>query len=411
MEIALKTVPLPKLGMNVIAQETSLPKGSVRSAQNVVLDNVGQVLRRPGYQTFASLPDAHSLWQGNGIVLVAAGASLYRVNIDAGTVSAIFSGLPDRVPVEYSICNTDVYFCTAGVLGKITATGLVRKPGIASILGNAPTLAATTSGGLTAGRYGAAYSLVNDLGEESGLSSIAWVDVVAGGITISGLLTATHVVSQNIYVTTPGGGELYLHHNQPVAATAVVADQIVFRKATKQFLEPMPGGTIVRHFRGRTYVADGPWLWISEPLDYGLYNFKSGYMSFDWPITMVQPVVGGIFVGCTEKVVFLDGTGPSDFRVTPTSGFGAILHSGTAVPSYYFNPEVAPDQSHPVATWLTDVGIAVGRSNGSVVYPQSDRLRLSMPSARSVYVVRKGVPQVVFLGESLDFLGAVDSVI
>jgi len=410
MEISLKTLQQPRLGMNVIAQESSLPPFHVRSMHNVVTDNTGQVSRRPGYQAFASLTNAHSLWHYNELVLVASENSLYRVNLSTAAVTEIFSGLPEA-PVEYSVINGDVYFCAPGVLGKITASGLVRKPGVASLLSSSPILTATV-GGLPKGKYGVAFSLVNDLGEESGLSSIAFIELPAGcSITISGLLTASHVSSQNIYVSAVNSGEMYLHHNQAVAGTSFIGDQTMLRKATKQYLEPMPGGNIVRHFRGRTYVADGPWLWVSEPLDYGLYHFKTGFMAFNWTITMMQPVVGGIFLGGADRVVFLDGTGPGTFNVNPVSDVGVVSGSGTTVPPYFFSPDLVSDQTGQVAVWLSDVGIALGHNNGSVSYPQLDRIRLSMTSARPAFMIYNGVTQAVFLGEAVNFLGAVDSVI
>ena len=402
------TLPLPKLGADILSQESSLPKSTVRRAHNVVIDDVGQFDRRPGYSKIITLPDAHSLWRNADRMLVAANGVLYTVDLSANSVTSIFSGLPPHAPVSYTEVGTDTYFCSPGVLGKITAAGLVRRPGIANMVGLFPTLTATV-GGFPPGKYGVAYSLLNDLGEESGLSSVSWIDLPSGGgVLLSVLQNATNVTMMNIYVTTPDGEDLYLSLTTAIAATASLTTLNTLRRASKEHLDPMPGGSIVRYFNGRLYIADGPWLWISESLDYGLFDVRGGYMTFGRSITMLEPVDAGLYVGFIDRTLFLAGSGPGQFNQIIISRRGAVMHSGSMVSADFFGEDVVPERGKPVAVWLSEVGVAVGRQNGSVAYPQSKRIRTAQADkARPLFARRNGYAQGIFCGATTD-TGAVD---
>lgn len=414
----MKPAALPMLtrGLDVLAQEGALPPGSARVAHNVTLHNDGGFERRPGHVPLFALEGAHSLRRSpvTGRTLVAAGISLYQVDFDAETATQVFSGLLSDALVEYDDLGDLTFFCAPNVLGKITAAGLVRRPGVADLIGYQPTLAAV-AGGLTAGTYGVAYSLLNDLGEESGISAVAFIELATGGgVALTNLQTASHVTQMSLYITPPNGTELYHHDTVAVAATASIADQRRQRAATRQNLAPMPGGDFVREFHGVLYVARGPWLYHSEDLDYGVRNIKGGWFNFGQDITVLEPVAAGIFVGFADRVIFLRGRGPSDFNQVVVSARGAIAHSGARVAADFFDKDLVPDRASPVACWFSDYGFVLGRADGTLAYPQADRLRLATNSpARVAFVEREGVKQAVFCLDSLN-LGvgtAVDSTI
>lgn len=412
---APRSLPALTRGLDVLSPETSLPSGSARVVSNVTLADDGSFARRPGHSALFALAGAHSLWRSptTGRTLVASGNGLYQVNLAAASATLIFTGLTPEAPVEYDEVADTTYFCTPAVLGKITAAGLVRRPGVATLLGYKPTLAATI-GGLTAGIYGVAYSLLNDLGEESGISAIAYIDLPSGGgITLTNLQTASSVTQMNVYVTTPNGTELHRYETLTVAGTATITDQKQGRGATRQFLDPMPGGSFVRLFRGRLYVASGAWLYISDKLDYGVMNARSGWLTFGRTITMIEPVESGIFIGLSDRTIFLRGTGPEDFQQTTISARGARPHTGARVPADYFDAGLVRNREYPVASWATECGFAIGRHDGSVAYPQADRLRLAGDTAgRTLFMRRNGVRQAVVCVESIDYVGpAVDGTI
>lgn len=407
-KLQMRPLPLPVLGMDVVSQENALPEDAVRRAANVVIDDTGRPRRRPGHRLLVELENTHSFWRGNGKALVAADRTLYRFDHDAGTVTPIFVGLPRNEWIEFSVLATDVYFSAPGVLGKITDDWLVRSPGVAPMLGNMPILTATV-GGLLPGSYGVAYSLVNDLGEESGLSSPAWINLpVGGGILLSGLLTSFDVARMKIYVTQANGDALYLNANLIAAATTTITDQTTSAKAQNHGLDPMPGGSFVRHYKGRTVVALDDALIFSESFNYGLRDVRRPSTPFGHTITMLEPVESGMFVGTAARVFFLAGDVHSA-KPTVVSTHGAAAHSGRSVAADYFNGELVPERDKPVAAWQSDAGMVVGRADGSVVHAQEKRIRMSSAPARPVFMQHNGIKQAAFITQSIAFNGAMDT--
>lgn len=400
----MKPVPLPPLtkGIDVLTPEGDLAKGAVRKAVNVTIHDNGGFDRRPGYQMLVTLAGAHSLWRSPAQtrVLVAAGDTLYDVDLGLGAAAALFVGLTPHNPIEYTEIGPDIYFVDGSIVRRVTPAGLVRRPGVAAIDSERPTLA-ETAGGLYPGRYGVAYSLLSDTGEESGLSDTEWIDITSGGIAVSAISNAANASQVNVYVTAQNGAELYLHQTLAWSATASITDQTKTRVATGKGLVPIPGGDYVRYYRGRLYVIQGSWVWISEPLRYGLVDIKGGYLTFGRTITMFEPVETGIFVGLRERVLFLRGNGPENFEPVPLADRGAIAHTGTRVTADFFSPEVVPDRGYPVATWLSDRGMAIGRADGSLVLPQADRISLVADRGRGAFMQHGGIKQGIYCVESL----------
>lgn len=410
------SLPPLTLGLDVVTPEGSLPRGAARRVTNVVLANDGAFSMRPGFDPlFIDLPRAHSFWisPAQTRVFAAADTTLYEIDLDAGTATALFTALPFDQPVEYDDVGPDVYFTCAGVLRKVAPDGTVRRPGVASLVGVRPTLAATT-GGLPPGRYGVAYGLVNDLGEESGTSNIAWITLATGGgIALSGIQTAANVEYAQLYITAPNGPVLRRQQKVAIAATASIVDDARGDACTRLNLQPMPGGSIVRYHKGRVYVVDGNWVWISDPLDYGVSNVESGWLTVRRTITSFQPVAGGIFMGLRERTVFLAGDGPEDFRHVNASAHGALPQSGTVVPPDFFSSGISKSQDQPVAAWLSEIGLAIGRVDGSIAYPQENRIALTGGASRPLFAQYHGIKQGIFCVESLETGtgGAVDSTI
>ena len=73
----MKTERFPSitLGVDLLSNETSLPKGAVREAVNVDIDRVGNFSRRPGYTRVVAQSGFHSIktLPQSGLVLVAQG--------------------------------------------------------------------------------------------------------------------------------------------------------------------------------------------------------------------------------------------------------------------------------------------------------------------------------------------------
>lgn len=395
-------------GLDVVSPEGGLPDGAVREADNIVLLTDGRGRQRPGYGApIIPLAGAHSHWQSAATkrVFVAAQDTLYEVDLAAQAVSPLFTGLPIEQPVEYIDVGPDTYFTAGGILRKVTAAGVVRRPGVADLSAMAP-LVISGAGTFRSGRYAVAYSLINDLGEESGVSRPTYIDLTGpAGIVLGGIAIAADVTRMRLYVSDADGTELYPHSSAAVASAITLSDPRKDGEVTKRTGKmPMPGGSIVRHFRGRLYVVQGKWVWISDPLDYGLCDMVGGWMSFNRTIKMLEPVEAGIFVGLRERTIFLRGRDQADFVYENASTHGA-LGTGTPAPADFFNADLVPDQAHPVAAWMSGAGIAIGRADGSIAYPQEARITLDGTAFKPAFFTHEGAKQSLSFIENMS-LGA-----
>ncbi len=123
-------------------------------------------------------------------------------------------------------------------------------------------------------------------------------------------------------------------------------------------------------------------------------------MTFQRTITMFEPVRGGIFVGMHERTIFLQGDHEA-FTQIPVASRGAFPYSSCKVPADAFNGKLVPNRNEPVAAWLSEIGLAIGRPDGSVTYPQADRIRLTGGVSRPLFMQHGGIQQGVFCVESM----------
>lgn len=390
-------LPPLMLGLDNVSPEGNLPEGAARRVLNVVLDLAGGFTQRPGYEDHASIPGLDDLWQSPAQtrVLGSIGDAVHTVDLATGSTSELFAGIQPG-EVSYEDVGPDIYVASPGILRKIGADGTVRRPGIADLWGTSPTLSESV-GGLDPGRYGVAYSLVNDLGEESPISSIAWIELTSrAGILVSDIQGADDVEKVRIYMTAAGGDELYTHDTRSWATSTTIMLGDRKRLATRMHRQPMPGGNIVRYGEdGRLYVVDRNWVWISDPQDYGVSHLESGWLTFKRTINVFEPVRSGCFVGLRERTYFMRRDG-AKWAVEPKSMRGAFAKSGMRIPGDFFAPEISGGGDERVAVWLSEVGVAIGRADGSIVYPQVDRVRITGGEAKPSFVQVGGIKQLVF---------------
>lgn len=411
----MKPITLPKItrGLDVLSEEHSLPPGAVRRADDVVLDRRGGFRRRRGYELAVASPGIHSLWsEPDGLTLAANGSTLYSITEEGGAfaLSSLFSGLTPDVPVGYGAENGEVWFTQPGLMGKVLPSTAVRKPGIADISTVVPGLTPFAAGGLTAGRYGVAYSLVNDLGEQSGMSDTAYVDVTSGGIILAGVVwNFGYVDFVRVYATHPDGPELYQIAEVAPADILFLTQFSYGEPARNQYLGPLSGGRYLAHYNGRTYVATGSTLEYSEPFNPGLRDLRGASIGFAEDITGLAAVDGGLFVGQGTKVLFLAGDGPKTFKQKEASPHGMIGGGPAQAASSMFDPKLAPS-GEVCGVWLSDVGFVLGLPNGQAVPLQADRVKAQITGeAGTVVTTRRGIKQVISVVESMSLNGSADA--
>lgn len=370
----------PTTGIDNVSDEFSLPPGAVKDAVNVVIDRDGGVERRDG-RDIALSGAFHSMWTDrSGRTYGVRSGVICRFELSGTSVSYTPIETSPSVPltasgpVRFDEHNGNIIACSRDGLYEIElddtaeAISVPRPP--------APACVASLAGGLYAGRYGVAVSWVRVF-EEGPLSPTWFVDVGdGGGITVSlPLDDPVGADSIRIYRTGPNGDVLMRAQDAPASMSSyAIGAQGLGRAATNQHLEPTPGGEIVRHWRGRLLVASGRVLRATQPMRYGLTDPRTDWVQFPSRIDIMVAVEGGVYVGTSDGVVFLDGQTPSEWKQVRKSARRALRGSDLLVRADLLGGEESSDRW--VAVWLAENGFVVGTPDGRLIEQQAKRIRL-----------------------------------
>ena len=390
-------LPLPRLGVDLLADETQMPAGAVRAAVNVDIDRTGQFRRRAGWA--GALPGTFSrVREWGGALLAQRGAQLLRVDVDSLAYEVLLE-LPDARPLDFSEYLGRLYCCHPTGLWYAPRGSFALRPAGVRLPDVLPSVRASDAGALTPGRYSVALSLVAPDGEESPAALLGGLQLQAG-LVLEGLPVLPEM-RWRVYLTPPDGDVLYLAEEfaallpqYAVGSYPQGAPCEVLQRAC------LPGGQFVRGWAGRLYVARGDTLWYSDAMRPHLTAPQHGFMQFVGAIRMVEFVAGGAYVGDERGVWWLSGDDPTSWRVQPASGAQPLMRSGTQVAGYLLGV-MGTKSSADHALWLSTEGYMVGAPDGSVTALHSDRIRIAPGQAgRSVFLQRDGVAQVVTLTAS-----------
>lgn len=422
----LQTVcgPFPG-GENNIANETSIPRGQCRSAENIDFYPGGRYRRRAGpEQVLAINGGGNSGWSNSAknYALARVGNLLQRFTPGKG-MKTLYTGLhPDNLMV---FCEVNQYiFVSDGVrsLRIDPATDTVRSWGLDEPRGQS-TLAMSPNGGLEEGSYQVALTYVDANGEESGSSLAASIAVSAGGgIDLSAIpqpLDAA-VTAIRVYMTKPNGKILRRAGVVTLGATTYHLDRRQLGAPLRsQFLSAIPGVNAAAFSGGRFWFAIGSMVGYSDSLYYGLWNPANNYFSYPHDVSMLAPAqmqkasvaAAGIFVGTfdqrdnelpTGATYFLSGTGPDDYRNVSAYRAGAVPGMLTYMPGCYFEDDNIPTDVVPV--WGATNGTPiVGLPNGVAKCMTEGRFAMTVGARGSaVFRERDGIRQVLFTMEPSD---------
>lgn len=372
-----KLGPWP-LGMDNLSTDENMPRDqfgrnvvAMRDALNFDFTRDGWIDTRPGLQRLLTSLGLHSLWRaGNGNWYGGHGNHLVRVQPSGGSLQLVtLATLPSASPIDFDMLLNEVVFTTREYLGVIDRLDNVRPLAVPDV--EIPAAVAAPGGGFEAARYSIAMSRLNARGEEGGLSPIRTLTLNEGeGIRIT-LPSGDDAV--RIYRTGPNGKELRRVADVPLAmGTFLLGKANTGRLADTWQMRAMRPGDFVRYWMGTLLVARGRFIYRSAPLRYGLTDPRHRFMEFPYRIAFLEAMDGGgIYVG-------LVGYGTKyiqpDFTLDDTTTAPPFPGSSVRVPRALFDPDA--QVSGEVAVWLTENGYVMGRENGNVSEPQSQRIRL-----------------------------------
>lgn len=394
-------IPLPALGVDMLSDETGLPEGTVRSADNVDIRRDGSFKRRDGYEVKVAGPDFHSLFHSTRGTLFAQGAEVRALHADYS--SHLVCDMGGYSPVDFHDYNGNTYILNRSSFWWIPANDSTpRRVGV-SPPQRIPDAEPALNGTLTSGTYSVGISRVDDRDEESQTVYVGKVKLTdGGGIRLKGL-TVDPESKYRVYLTPPDGDVLYLSEELP----AVFGEYVLTRQPdgtirTSQHLKPMPTGDFVRSHAGRLYVADGDTVWYSEALRPHLHNPAHNFIRFVGKIRFIEPITGGIYVGDDRGVWFLPGNEPQEFQLRLISSVRAIRRSSIRLPGLHFNKDIT-QTDRDVVVWLSTEGYILGNAGGDAVSLHPERIRVAAAlEGRSRFVIRDGIKQIITLVAATD---------
>lgn len=377
----------------VTENERGVPSSEfLREAINVDLTQFGHPIRRKGYELLSE-GYTHSLWSNAqaDLGLCVHDGFLSEVLVDGSTQP--IKEVHAHAPMSFAEVNNAVYWCNG------VESGVLRGPGSTRWgldLPSHPVLRVGPGAPLDPGQYRVAFACVDEHGEEHGAveSSI----FVSEGEGLSAELVGPWVAGAEfvtMFVSQPDGEILYEVPTRPGLGQPVQVQRSWLgrgRECETLNMTPLPPGHIVRYFNGRLYVAWRDAVLFTEPLRYSLYRPAANLYMYPSRVTLLEPTTGGIYVGHSKGVEFLQGDDPFDVRRSTVSRHPPIRNAVTRVPG-----ELMGDAGSDVPVWWGQDGAMVaGLPNGEIRQLTRDRLAVqAYNTGAMLYREQDGMAHVV----------------
>ena len=374
-------------GVNQRLAPTSLPASTLREAVNVTLDRVGVPRRRAGY-TRRLAGQVHSLWANADYLLAVLDGDLVRIEPDTWATTLLRAQV-GSAPLSYAPVSNLLYYTSPDVCGRLDLLTGAHYPNFGPPNPEAQPTLGTCAGGLVAGSYQVAITYVSALGEESGSSLAVTLELTTGsGLRLTNLPQGD-AAKIRIYCSMPNATSQELYRQAEVNMGITEVDIIALkrgRQLTTQFLEPLPQGTLLRYYRGRLYVVDGPVVYHSQPIHYGLFAPDDDYLPpFPADVGTLVAVEDGLYVGA-GGTWFVQGGGPADFQQRYLSAETPIPGTAINLPAELLDPQ----QSGLAAYWQSPVGAVYAFPGGILRYPTQDTLPGTTATAGVSTLLRDG---------------------
>jgi hypothetical protein len=334
-------------GINNRANFREIPQGFARDLVNLDPLEGGALGLRSGFeQRYAATNARGALSVGNKVVF-ADGPAL--ICFDSVTNHAETLGqIADGGRFTGAVLNDELFICTATELLRFDGSTL-RQWGVQTVIVQPDPV--IVGGGLAAGTYQAAITLVNAQGEEGATTNPIQITVpdASALVFMAPTLPAGHTL--RLYVSSSSGENLYLQYEGTDAYIVNVLRDDTARLDTLNLRQPVAGDYMAA-LNAVLLIADGSTLWYTLPMSPHLLDASKSFFQFAAPINLVIEVEGGAFV-CADKTYFLQSPESDQVTRRKVADYTAVAGTGS----------VLPDGR---AAWMTPYGLAVGALDGSV---------------------------------------------
>lgn len=340
----------------------------LRRAENVDVDNSGNLRRRESELLVQAMTGAHSLHLTSATTgYLVRDSVLYAITLP--TYAETFAKvLASNEPVSWLPIGDDLYFSNGTDSGRITQ-GLFFPLGLPTP--GAPNCAAI-GGSLLAGTYQVAVSYYNSVtGEESGISASSNpVLAAADGLRVTLPSATTGATHANVYVSAANGSVPMLARSVSLGAstTDFTAPPTQWRESNGRYEEPLPAGTLFSS-NGRLCSFSGNTVYVGLPFRPGYYLPAEGYIPFPADVSIAIENQAGTFIAA-DKTYWVPGDlGAVEGALATVLPYGAVR--GTAFSS--------PNKSE--VGWFGAQGFVIGKTSGEVEAPMSDHIDQTPPAS------------------------------
>lgn len=374
-------------GINNILPPERLAETELVTAINVDIGLTGEIRRRNGY-TMAAIGCHKNIWQAQGFMLATSNGRLMAI-APAGTQTVIHE----------SIGASRIWYCNLPDGRTAFSNGLIcgLTDGQTATDWGVPVPHAT--GGVTqvAGqlfpgeyRYQLTYVRLSD-GLEGGPVYSAPFDVQQGGILLTGL-PELDGFGINIYLTSHNDDSAYLAGTTLTGAFSYLRknDELVLPCRTEH-IQPAPAGIALQFWRGRVLAAAGNILHASRPSQWEHFDPLRDFKQFSAPITLVQPVDSGVYVGTDHELAFLTGSDFDGLAYTQVVDGPVVLGSGVEVRGDRVRVGDGVGQGRAMVC-IAD-GVIVAGFNSGVQRLSDSRYHTSVHEVAAIFREVDGIPQ------------------
>lgn len=374
-------------GINNVLPEHRMSGKDLVQAQNVDIGLTGEIVRRGGYAEVSALCHKN-VHEASGFMLATCGSALTAIHPD-GARHVIHPAMgPERV--WYCDLPDGRTTYTNGLIHGVTdgVTGVERSVPLPASLG-APDAA---FGALHPGRY--RYHLTHvrlaDRLEGPAVSSEP-ITIAQGGLHLDGLPELEgHAI--HVYLSGQDGEGAYLAGVATGGSFEYTGNNAALVLPCRTLgAQAFPVGTITAFWRGRVLVAQGEVLWASRPSAPHLADWRD-FKPLGAPITAIQPVDDGIYVGTTQDLIFLGGTAWDGLAFTPTRRGPVVPGSGVAAPGVRLK---LGDGAGAGTAMVCIAGgeIVAGFNGGQTTSLTANRYRTQVAEVAATFREVGGIPQ------------------
>jgi len=346
--------PWPR-GIDNRHADPSLPKDTLREAINLDIDTAGSLHVRSGYtRRLTTTSRARSLFSHAAALWFAQGAELRRWAPGDVASTLALAGVHATDDIASIDVNGERYLSDGVLTARISASGSVGPWGT-PLPPSGPALAAG-AGRLPAGQYLVVLTQVSASGEESGTTTLASITVAENSaIVLSGIQHSAGMPYIKVYCTNPNGTALLAHGLASASeSTYTISAPPVGRPCETLGMIPFPPCKVLAYLGGKILGANGPILYKSQALRYGLMLPRTDFLMFPADVTLIAPMDDGLYLGTTDKTYWLGGKGVGDGELLERLPVGAVR--GT----------LYQEAIGRGAYWMSPLGMVKGENSGGL---------------------------------------------